>query len=190
MPGLSIRLRCLLGANQTGDSFTEYLTSCEQAHHQKVLTSEVVELARMNQDMLCLQELDGEFFIRQACGEAQNRVPSAIRVEKFPGGMLRHKRLQVAAIFAQALLDLRPQRVALLKQSRESPLRGCIQGQVRVCDDLQTFQCETCKRIGAVVATQATFICGSAAILERPLSVKVSDSRLPANVARGIGAKE
>src|SRR5208282_3511460 len=106
-------------------------------------------MARMNDDMVCLQKSDGEVFIGEAGGEAQDRVPPAIRVEQFAGSMLRHKRPEVRTIFAQAFHDLRLERVTLLKQSREGPLCGGIERKVGVRDDLQAFQRGMRERIRA-----------------------------------------
>src|SRR5208337_645821 len=157
---LRVRVRCLdrhlaeivgtaLELDQSRDSFAEDVRGREQANHKIVLAAEIVKMARMNEDVVCLQEGDGEVFIGEAGGEAQDRIPPSIRVEQFAGSMLRQKRPQVRTIFAQAFDDLRLERVALLKQSREGPLRGGIEREVGVRDDLQAFQRGMRERIGA-----------------------------------------
>src|SRR5271165_6427678 len=63
--------------------------------------------------------------------------------------MVRHENLQVRSILAHALQDLRLERVALLEQNREGPLRGGIERQVGVRNDLQALQRGMHKRVRA-----------------------------------------
>src|SRR5208337_2841887 len=139
----------LVALDESRNSFAEDVRWRKQANHKTILGAEIVEMAWMNEDVVCLQEGDGEVFIREFGGEAQDSVPPAIGVEQSEGSMLRDSRLQVGTIFAQAFQDLRPHRVALLEQNREGPLRGGIEGEIGIRDDLQALQRGVCERFGA-----------------------------------------
>src|SRR5271157_2814836 len=109
------RAEWLLGLDKLGDSFSEHVRRRDKADYKIIVVAKIVEMARMNENMMCPQEFDGEVFIGEAGREPQHRVPPAIRIEQFPGRMLRHERLQMRAIVPHALQDLRLQRATLLK---------------------------------------------------------------------------
>ena len=109
------RAERLLALDKPGDSFSEDVRRREQAKYKIIVVAKIVEMARMNENMVCPQEFDGEVLIGEAGREPQHRVPPAIRIEQFPGRILRHNRLQVPAIFPQTSQNLWLQRATLLQ---------------------------------------------------------------------------
>ncbi len=62
-PRLLSRTVWLLALEEPGDTFSENVRRREQANYEKVAGTKIIEMARMNEDMACPQELDRKVFI-------------------------------------------------------------------------------------------------------------------------------
>jgi hypothetical protein len=91
-----------------------------------------------------------------------------------------------AQTIAKNGLDL----LALTEQHRSGKLHRSIHGEKRVADDFQARSCFGDLYFRAARGTQASFICGSAEILDTPLRVKVSASALRTKLRRGAPSCE
>ena len=124
---------------------------CEEAEDEVVGGGEVVEVTRVDEDVVVAEKVDGEVFVRRVGldrvrAQAENGVPARIGVKKFDGGMRAKEGLQLGAIFADAFEELRSKRVAFGKQRRECGLRGRAERKICVGDDFEALERGTQKR--------------------------------------------
>jgi len=116
----------------------------DQAKDEVIVRWEVVEVARMEEDVVLAEEMDGEVFVGGVgggrCGVAEDGVPAGFGVEELEGGMGIELGLEVGAIFADAGEELGLERVALGEERGESGLGGSAEREIGVGDDFEALE--------------------------------------------------
>ena len=59
----------------------------DEAEDEIAAGREVVEVARVDDDVMVAEEAHGEVFVRMFSGDAEDGVPACVRVEEFASGL-------------------------------------------------------------------------------------------------------
>ena len=96
-------------------AFSKFRHRCEQADDDKSVGSKIVKMAGMHQHVMLAEESGREFFVGSAGRCADDSGPAGVCVQELAGGLLSSEVFECGAIFADALQDLRLNRMALLE---------------------------------------------------------------------------
>ena len=115
---------------------------------------EIVEMSRMNCDVMVAQELNGEILVgdmgaARVRAKANDSVPAALGVQRLGSGMRAEKGLQLGTILAEASKKLCAKRMPLSEESWERGLGGRADGKIGVGDNLEAVECRADLRGGA-----------------------------------------
>jgi hypothetical protein len=83
----NLGVRIFQEPHKTGDSFLKDFCGGDQTGNQETIIREIVEVARIHNDVVFLEKVDNQVFVRPSCGNAQNGVPAPGGVEEFASGL-------------------------------------------------------------------------------------------------------
>ena len=131
----------------THDSFNGRLKCrlwCDEAEDEVIAGGEVIEMTRVEKDVVIAEEVDSEIFLRDRSGGgrgvAKGGVPASFSVEELNVGVRAELRFEVGEIFFDTGEELGAEGLPLSKESGEGGLGGGAEGEISVGDDFEAIK--------------------------------------------------